>query len=105
MQCPGHGQAEYRDIGFEFVAVVGAHLIAALHRTDRGVEHGAAGVAEVFARLQVRLLAHDAGALYLLHRAVAVGDDPVARQQLGRHAAGVADGDGIGEYVAPFIRQ
>jgi len=43
----------------------------------------------------VRLLAHHAVADDLLHLAVGVGDDPVTRQQAGRHRTLVADGDRV----------
>ena len=69
----------------KLLAVVGDHLVAALHRADRRLEHGTAGVAEALARLQVRLLADHAVAAHFLHLAVGVGDDPVAGQQPGRH--------------------
>jgi len=39
-----------------------------------------------------------------LHLAVAVGDHPVAREQLGAHLAGVEDGDVVGEHEVLVLR-
>ena len=64
-----------------------------------GAQAAAAGVLEGFAGLEQRLLADHAQALDLLDLRQLVGDDPVARDQLGRHLAGVGDGDGVGEAV------
>ena len=49
-----------------------------------------------------RLVAHHREPAHLFAAALAVGDDPVARDQLRRHVAGVADGDGVGEGVLAF---
>src|SRR5439155_129031 len=59
-----------------------------------------------FARLQQRLRAHYAQAAHLLHQSLRVGDDPVPADELGGNAAGVADGDRVGEDVAArcFVR-
>ena len=52
----------------------------------------------------MRLLADHALAAHLLHLAVGIGDDPVARHQACRHLALVADGDGVGEHEALLAR-
>jgi hypothetical protein len=67
-------------------------------------EHGAAGITEALAGLEVGLFAHHAVAADFLNLAVGVGDDPVPREQSCRHAAFVADGDGVREDVAAFFR-
>ena len=82
MQCSGYGKAERCDDGIEAVTVLGHHLIAALHAADTGRQQRSAGVDVVLARCDQRLFADDAGATHFLHVAVAVGDDPVSRQQL-----------------------
>ena len=51
----------------------------------------------------MRLFADHAFAADLLDVAVAVGDQPVAIQQLRRAAAEVADADGVGEYIAVLL--
>ena len=51
------------------------------------------------AGLEQRLVAHHGQAAHLLDVAVGVGDDPVPRDQLRRHVAGVADGDRVGERI------
>ena len=50
------------------------------------------------------MLADHAGAAHFLHAAVAVGDDPVARQQLSGQLAVIDDGHGVGERVAALLR-
>ena len=97
-------RAGRRDRRVEVRAVVGDHLVAALHGAHRRFDHGAARVAEALARLQVRLLADHAVAAHFLHLAVGVGDDPVARQQPCRDLALVADRDGVGEDEAAVAR-
>ncbi len=67
------------------LTVVGLHLIRALHGADLGGHYRAAAVGVARADVDQRLLADNTGAAYFLDLAVTVGDDPVARQQLGRH--------------------
>lgn len=50
------------------------------------------------------MLADHAGAANFLGTAVAVGDDPVARQQLGRNLALVLDGHRVGEGETVLLR-
>ena len=73
MQQSRHGQTHWCDGRIEVRAVIGDHLIAALHRTDRRFQHGAAGIAEPLARQQIRLLAHDA---FAAHVDAELGLDP-----------------------------
>ena len=98
-----HRERERRDRRVEMRAVVGQHLVAALHGADRSFEHRAAGVAEALAGQQVRLLADHAFAAHFLDLAVRVGDHPVTRQQPRRHLAFVADGDRVGKGVVAFL--
>ena len=60
---------------------------------------GAARVLEALAGLQQRLLADHAEPPHFLDAVLAVGDDPVAADELRRHAAGVGDRDRVGEHV------
>src|SRR5690606_16499263 len=85
------------------MSVGGLHLIAAAHAADRGVEHGAAGVAVLLTGGEEGLLADDAVAAHLFDVAAAVGDDPVAAQQAGGNGAGVGEGDVVGEGVASSL--
>ena len=97
MKYAWHDQGEFVDRHFEFGAVVGDHLVAAVHGADRGGDDAATGVFEAFAGLQQGLLADHAEAADFLYLAVGVGDDPVAADQLRGDVAGIGDGDGIGE--------
>ncbi len=54
--------------------------------------------------LQIRLLADDAFTTNLLHFAVGVRDQPMARQQAGGHFAFVTDCDRVRENVAILFR-
>ena len=73
------------------------HLVGAFHHAERGRQRASRGVFERFARLERRLLADDAGAADFFDVARAVGDDPVAGQQLDGLLAFVRDRDGIEE--------
>ena len=50
-----------------------------------------------------RLVPDHAEAGHFLRAVVAVGDDPVARDQLRGHLAGIVDGDGVSEGMAPAL--
>src|SRR5439155_6865269 len=90
-------ERERGDVGVELAAVLGDHPVGALHRAVRCLEDRAAGVLELFAGSQDRLVADHAVALDLLALAVAVGDDPVAAAQLVRDRADVLDAQRVGE--------
>src|SRR4029453_6726207 len=90
LQDARHGEPEGRDRCIEPFAFVRDHLVAALHGTDRGFDHGAARIAEALAWFEMGLLADDAVAAHFLHLAVRIRDDPVAGQELRGHAALVA---------------
>jgi hypothetical protein len=82
------------------LAVVGEHLVAALHDAHRRFQHGAGGVLVVVAGAHPRLLADHALAAHLFHLAVGVGDHPVAGDQARGHVARIVQRDGVGEDVA-----
>src|SRR6185369_17413794 len=82
-------ELESRDLHLEPFAVLSDAEVASLHAAGGGAQPAAAGVLERLARLEQRLLANDAQALDLFDLAQRVGDDPVARNQLGRHLAGI----------------
>src|SRR5690606_1716936 len=82
-------EGEGRDRRVEARAVVADHAVAALHGADGGAQHRARGVGELVAGLDARLLAHHALAAHLFHVPVAVGDHPVALEQLRGQAAEV----------------
>ena len=86
------------------LAVIGDHLVAAFHGADRRLQHGATGIAEALAGLEIGLFSHHAFAAYFLHLAVGVGDDPVPREQARGYAAFIADGDGVRKNVASLFR-
>src|SRR3989338_10418955 len=104
VQRTRNAEREWGNLGIERGPVLGHQLIAAVHGTDRCFKHGAAGVLEARPRRQRRLLADDAFTAHLARLAVSVGDDPVTREQLGRDAAVVGDGYGVGEYIAVLFR-
>jgi len=104
VQYPGHGKDELGNFRIETGAVLGGHLVAALHGAHGRGEGAAAGVLVGLPRLQQGLVTHHAEATHFLHLAFGIGDDPVPGDQLGGHAAGVADGDVIGEGVALRFR-
>src|SRR5688572_20254228 len=94
-----HSERERRDDGVETLAPGRDHLVAPLHRADRGFQRTVAGVFEGPARRQHRLFADHARALDALDLTVRVGDDPFPRDELCRLAAAVRDADVVLEQV------
>src|SRR5258708_7822785 len=99
-----HRQPEGRDRRVELHAVIGDHLIAALHGADGRLDHGAGRVAKSLPGLQVRLLADDAIAAGFLHIAVRIRDDPVTCEQARRDLSLIANGNGAREYKTLVAR-
>src|SRR5256885_1306588 len=92
-------QMKGRDGALEDLALVADAQIAALHAGVGRGQLAGAGVLEGLAGLQQRLAADPPQALDLFDMAQFVGDDPVARDQLARHLAGIGHGDRVGEGV------
>ena len=104
MQSAWAGEDEFGDVGRKVRAVLGHHLIRALHGADWRAQYRAAGVFKTLARLQQGLLADNPQAAYFLHVVVRIRDDPVPRNQLGADVTNVLDRDGIGENIAAIVR-
>src|SRR5688572_14050375 len=100
VQDAGNGESELGNVRLEAGAVLGDHLVGALHRAHRRGYRRAAGVLEALTRLQQRLRADHAEPAHFLDDALGIGDDPVPADELRGDAPGVADGDGVGEDVA-----
>ncbi len=81
-------QPKRLDRRIESLSIRQQRLETAVHGTDWRIQRTAAGVLELLARFQPRLMAD-------------VGDDPVARDQLQGLVALVEDADVIGEHPAP----
>ena len=75
---------KFRDLRFKPRAVLGDAKIGARHRALRRRQRGAAGVFELLAGLQQRLMADHAQSAHFFDLVIGIGDDPVARNQLGR---------------------
>ena len=103
MQYARHAKPEGFDDRLELRAILGHHLVAALHRAFRRFEHGTAGVAIMIARLDQGLCANDAEAAHLLNLLPGIGDGPVAADELSCDAADVGDSNRLGEHVAILI--
>src|SRR5579863_4273005 len=99
------GEGERRDDGVEALAVLVDHAIGALHRADRGRQRAEAGVLAAIAATEDRLVADHPGPLHPLHLAIAIGDDPLAADQLHRLAVEVGDADAVGEEVVVLLRR
>ena len=104
MQDARHREPERWNRCLEALAVIAEHVIAAVHCAHRCLEHGTARVAEALAGFKVGLLADHALAAHFLGTAIRVGDDPVARNQTGRHVTIVAYRHRIGEYETLLAR-
>src|SRR5665213_3795301 len=92
----GTVERKRRYVDFEPLAALAHHLVAAGHESRRGRQRHAAGIFEVLAWLEHRLLADHAFAADFLLATRGVGDDPVSRPQLNRLLAGIGDDDGVG---------
>ena len=95
----GAEEPEYRNRSEKAVSVVGDEPVLAVHRADRSAQHRGARVLECVSGAQVWLLADHSVALDFLHVAVAVGDDPVAREELRRNQSRVVNGDAVSKEV------
>ncbi len=106
VQNTGNAQYERRNFGIKLRATFDFHAIAAVHGADLGCQHRAAGVLETFLRGEYRLFADDPLSAHFLHVVEAVGNHPVAAEQLDCLRAEIGDGDGVGKCkpVAGFIR-
>src|SRR6185369_5522914 len=98
-------QRERSDLGFEAGTVGADHAVGAVHGAHGGGQGTEAGVFEVFARRQDRLLADHSGPLDPLHFAVGIGDDPLAADELGPLLSLVRDADLVGEEVIALLRR
>src|SRR5262249_13559323 len=89
----------------ELLAGGGYHAVAAGHEAGwRGQRH-TAGVFEVFAGPQHRLLADHAGAAHLLQAALGIGDPPVPGLELDGLAPEIGDVDRIGPEEIAVLRR
>src|SRR5574344_1227854 len=104
VQGSGLGQGEGGNGCVKLGAVFGQHAEAAVHAADFGIEQGAAGVAVFGAGRNHRLLADYAFAAHFLGFSIAIGDDPVAAEQLYRAVALVAHANVVGKYELVFGR-
>src|SRR3546814_18321908 len=95
---------EARDHGVERAAVFRHHLVAALHRPGAGAERASGHIIISAAGFDHRLLADHALALHLVEDAVAVADQPMAREKLDLPLPFVFDPHMIGPEPAPVGR-
>jgi len=100
IEAARYSKREGWNFGVEFVAVCGAHLIAALHAADRRIEYAEALISVFVAGLNNRLLADDPFAFNLLHPTIGIVDNPVAAKQLRSNLAFIVNVDVVDEYEA-----
>ena len=92
-------QHKNRDIDLETLAVFGYAKKAAVHGTRSGAQMATAGVLELLARLQQRLLADQPQTFDFFVHAIGIVDIPGARDDLRRHFTHIGDGDMVGEDI------
>src|SRR5437667_10536508 len=92
-----------RDAREETLAAPGLHLVIADHEAGRRLQRAAAGVFEILARCEHRLLADDARPAHFLQAAEAVGDLPVTVTQLHGLGADILDAHVIGPDVTVVV--
>jgi hypothetical protein len=96
-------QRKTRDFHRDHLPVVAQHAVHALHPPGRGVERTARDIVMRLARLDHRLFADHALAIDLVHAAAAIGDHPVAGEQLHRLVRMILDADVIGPEPAGAV--
>ncbi len=104
MQTARNTQREFWNLRLERGAILCNQLVRPAHRPNRRFELATARVLELLSRPQQRLLTNHARPANLLHSRVAVGNDPVPRNQLRSDRAHVLDHDRVSEYVALVLR-
>src|SRR2546428_12856082 len=85
VEAAGLRERERRDLRVELPPVLGHHPVRPPHRSVRRLQHCPAGVLELLAGPEHRLVPHNPVAFHFLAFAVTVCDDPVAAAHLGRH--------------------
>ena len=104
MQRSRQRQAKLGNRGIEPVPILCNAEILATHRAVRRCQRSTAGVLELLARLQQRLVTNDAETTHLLNGVVRIRDHPVTRDQLRGHRAGIFYRNRIREHVMRAIR-
>jgi len=97
MQRVRPGQHKIWNCRIKVLAIFIDHLVAATHGANRCLQYCAAGVLVAFARFDKRLFTNHTFAFHFLGLAVAVGNNPMASQQLRCGISLIGDCDGIGE--------
>lgn len=87
------------NIDIKFFTIFGDTKITAVHGAGGGAQAGSAGVFELLAGFQERLVADYAQAANFFVHAFCVVDIPGARDQLRGDGAGIGDGDGVRKYI------
>jgi hypothetical protein len=100
----GFREREGRDLDIELLVILVGHLVGAVHGPERSCEGTARRVLKISARRQNGLIANDTGALDFFHFSHAVGDDPMAADELDRVAAFVRDADRVEKKPQILIR-
>src|SRR6185369_10034210 len=103
VQRRGERQPEFGDRCLERMRILGHAEVGAAHRPVRRRDLGPARVLERLPRLEHRLVADDGEAAHLVDVAGGIGDDPVARDQLGGDLAAVGDRDRVRERVVALV--
>ena len=88
-----------RDIDLKALAILSYTKKAAVHGARGGAQMATAGVLELLARLQQRLLADQPQTFDFFVHAIGIVDIPGARDDLRRHFTHIGDGDMVGEDI------
>lgn len=97
VQCPWHDQAKFSNRCLKAGAVFSDTKVTAVHGAGRCTNLAAAGVLKALAGFEQWLVAYYAKTFDFTNFIVAVGDQPMAADQLRADAADVGDGDRVGE--------
>src|SRR5277367_2946533 len=88
----------------EGLTVLVDHSVAPRHDSARGLERAAGSVTEGLARLQRRLFSYHAGPFDLFEASFAVGNPPMAMDQLDGAGAEIGDLDRVEPKIAIVAR-
>jgi hypothetical protein len=90
---------KHRNVDVKLFTIFGDAKVTAVHGAGRCAQAGSAGVFELFAGFQERLVADYAQASNFFVHAFCVVDIPGARDQLRGDGACIGDGDGVRKYI------
>ncbi|KAG0184233.1 hypothetical protein DFQ28_011532 [Apophysomyces sp. BC1034] len=104
VQRARHAQRKLRDRRVEPRTVLGHAKVLAAHRANRRRNDRPTRIFELLSWLQQRLVPDHPESFHFLHLRIAVGNDPMARDQLRGNLPGIAYRQRVGERIVLTLR-